>query len=101
HPTTPTYHLSPHDALPIYLHRRSRASTQSRVCHLTSTYGCLFQNISGLTHLREIQKFHCYQLLHSFVETLPRDAFVALSEAAYRSEEHTSELQSLRHLVCR
>src|ERR1035441_8187925 len=28
-------------------------------------------------------------------------AFLASPEASYRSEEHTSELQSLRHLVCR
>src|ERR1035441_2035743 len=30
-----------------------------------------------------------------------RDAVVRLARRAWRSEEHTSELQSLRHLVCR
>src|SRR5262245_63151117 len=28
-------------------------------------------------------------------------AIIAFAKKAYRSEEHTSELQSLRHLVCR
>src|SRR5262245_64575322 len=32
---------------------------------------------------------------------MPRRAFCSFGECAFRSEEHTSELQSLRHLVCR
>src|SRR5205814_9383927 len=30
-----------------------------------------------------------------------RDALIFVPASEYRSEEHTSELQSLRHLVCR
>src|ERR1039458_5546888 len=30
-----------------------------------------------------------------------RDSFVPREQSRHRSEEHTSELQSLRHLVCR
>src|SRR5205814_8000513 len=33
--------------------------------------------------------------------TLPSDSDLMENVPAYRSEEHTSELQSLRHLVCR
>src|SRR5258705_3201599 len=33
--------------------------------------------------------------------TCPKPPAVALSHNTSRSEEHTSELQSLRHLVCR
>src|SRR5262245_42802099 len=41
-------------------------------------------------------RFVWYQLDHT-----DADPAVFLSYIAYRSEEHTSELQSLRHLVCR
>src|ERR1035438_7559023 len=38
----------------------------------------------------------------SMIGTLPnRDEFLEPVDGAERSEEHTSELQSLRHLVCR
>src|SRR5262245_65110298 len=43
-------------------------------------------------------------LLHSFFYDEARRVFAAIAEKdpeCARSEEHTSELQSLRHLVCR
>src|ERR1035441_6802992 len=42
--------------------------------------------------------------LNSYIENLGSlysDGYVAQFQAVDRSEEHTSELQSLRHLVCR
>src|ERR1035438_10729348 len=38
---------------------------------------------------------------HMMVEFEPPLVACVVSSADYRSEEHTSELQSLRHLVCR
>src|SRR5258705_6957458 len=39
---------------------------------------------------------NCRELLRQFLHDLP-----AFLQVRHRSEEHTSELQSLRHLVCR
>src|ERR1039458_10847670 len=43
------------------------------------------------------------RLLSKAIEDGDRDIglYAALGHIQYRSEEHTSELQSLRHLVCR
>src|SRR5207253_9514603 len=98
HPTTPQlYTLSLHDALPIYAYvgmvtqqawmfLRSSAQLRKNVL-IEST-------IASVAHLGE----------HAFEEAAAAGAFVALfirRLAAARSEEHTSELQSRGHLVCR
>src|SRR5947199_1011506 len=67
-PTTETYTLSLHDALPILIRR-----------------GGSRRNFTSLALLR--------------LDPATGDALLA--NAGHRSEEHTSELQSLRHLVCR
>src|ERR1035441_2206906 len=50
------------------------------------------------------------EMFHSSIDQAPSSRYTQLqtqcyhfhvSQAGYRSEEHTSELQSLRHLVCR
>src|SRR5205814_3822669 len=81
-PTAPTqiYTLSLHDALPISsADRRLRESTR------------YFRHMAAFTIIRDT--------------TPPADivkgAVVAMGNFDGRSEEHTSELQSLRHLVCR
>src|SRR2546425_11558422 len=78
--TTEIYTLSLHDALPISRPRLAKASQKrwaasSRACR---SAGCATRRRSAGTaerHAREL--------------------------AAQRSEEHTSELQSLAYLVCR
>src|SRR5437016_6689350 len=40
-------------------------------------------------------------LVHVLDDLAPADAGVVRAEGDYRSEEHTSELQSLTNLVCR
>src|SRR5205814_7875738 len=80
-PPTHIYTLSLHDALPI----------SSRSCFLC--FGGRFR-ISGMTRVTAgaIPEFRA-----------ARRASVPFSKIffRFRSEEHTSELQSLRHLVCR
>src|SRR5438045_6186159 len=73
-PTPQTYTLSLHDALPISARQRRTESGKRhdwKFCPRGSVRGC-FQH-----HFR------------------------AMGKLQPRSEEHTSELQSLRHLVCR
>src|SRR5437899_3440526 len=50
------------------------------------------------------RKVHCVVLRHGMDADTLRPAgvyFATTTGEVYRSEEHTSELQSLRHLVCR
>src|SRR5205814_4327491 len=70
-PPTATYTLSLHDALPISFHSSRRRCAASKTCSRRGTW-------------RHTQ-------LSKPVNIVTRR----------RSEEHTSELQSLRHLVCR
>src|ERR1035438_2403583 len=42
-----------------------------------------------------------YSLATNYISDLGNTACGSYSAGGYRSEEHTSELQSLRHLVCR
>src|SRR5436305_14254851 len=75
-PTTEIYTLSLHDALPIFCATQSAArSTSSRCAASALTLGIAMNSRSSSSQ--------------------------ACSTAAERSEEHTSELQSRPHLVCR
>src|SRR5205814_10210169 len=81
-----------------------------------STY-CSFLVLSGqlyigffflMMRLPPISTLFPYTTLFRSLRAWPRRAVVPrrargrpLREPSYRSEEHTSELQSLRHLVCR
>src|SRR5437899_10687938 len=76
--TTDIYTLSLHDALPISLSRRTRRAKSS------ARSGRLRRRFSSAIGWASAS----------------RRSSPATSRAA-RSEEHTSELQSLRHLVCR
>src|SRR5437899_9655727 len=77
-PTTELYTLSLHDALPIY-----RSSGRTQRCF------SLWQPLLG----RRLARTRCLPF--------PLLACHRSQYEAQRSEEHTSELQSLRHLVCR
>src|SRR5688572_32984038 len=75
--TTEIYTLSLHDALPIYL-----------------SLGMIY--LLGNPLLREpLRKEHLKKRLLGHFGSAPGQIF------AYRSEEHTSELQSQSNLVCR
>src|SRR5205814_10006120 len=83
--TTSIYTLSLHDALPIYPFR----------------FPCCWNRN------RDPRRFPCLRISpnsdrwdrHSYAPGNPTDHWRTLHPI--RSEEHTSELQSLRHLVCR
>src|SRR5205814_9229072 len=91
--------LSLHDALPIYL---ALVEIEKRA----PEFLLVTQNVDGL-HQRagskqmvelhgNIHRFRCFE------NDCPSDKFdVENGRCRSRSEEHTSELQSLRHLVCR
>src|SRR2546425_5071627 len=81
--TTEIYTLSLHDALPIWSNRaRSRLDAAHRW--------------SG-AKIRRRRHLHCFE--HSI--EVNQVAGHWLFEMRVRSEEHTSELQSLAYLVCR
>src|SRR5207244_10956119 len=97
-PTTINYTLSLHDALPIFelvatreLLPRQRYFLQ--VHHLETRLD------QAMTHLEGLPKM----LFQAFVAELaePEIIEVELAKMSSRSEEHTSELQSPDHLVCR
>src|SRR5437899_5060734 len=83
--TTDIYTLSLHDALPISRDGRVLLSA------VNSRLGILYVPPDGSTE-RDLAWLDA-----SLVYELSDEA----SNQARRSEEHTSELQSLRHLVCR
>src|SRR5262245_64526211 len=73
------YTLSLHDALPIL-------SKAANAPQLASDLRQLVASVNPNAPVSEVRAM---------------DAVVAASTSSLRSEEHTSELQSLRHLVCR
>src|SRR5205814_10679653 len=82
---TPIYTLSLHDALPIYMDNKDfwyglLAAAQQRDAKIGDLLSMWIHEVGS----NELKFNDAMRLLRS-----------------YRSEEHTSELQSLRHLVCR
>src|SRR5205814_10558613 len=55
----------------------------------------------GFPHLVTNHSFWCSIALYLTFTTHTHSSHRAYTGSALRSEEHTSELQSLRHLVCR
>src|SRR5205814_9231962 len=91
HPSpTARYTLSLHDALPIYLARRATVQLGRREVHLRG----------GPTQIPRPHQGRPGGCPRGDRDARPEHGGDAL-QAALRSEEHTSELQSLRHLVCR
>src|SRR5205814_3192636 len=86
--TTHFYTLSLHDALPICVFRRADVGMEGRARQYAE------QNIRN-----EALRKGILPLAQKNAEA--RIAGLLHTLGAARSEEHTSELQSLRHLVCR
>src|SRR5262249_58748506 len=82
-PTTELYTLSLHDALPIWDHRRG-----ARSCRRACPYNAPDPAACGSSRAPPEREPR-----HWFQESRPW--------GRQRSEEHTSELQSLTNLVCR
>src|SRR5258707_7383722 len=80
--TTEIYTLSLHDALPILLSLNT-ATVREKWNLRQMIGGCARHRIRGISPWRD------------------KLAEVGAKEAAKRSEEHTSELQSRQYLVCR
>src|SRR5258708_17720667 len=78
--TTEIYTLSLHDALPISVPIPMAIVIVSWVC-----FSCAF----------------CLAFLRAAARSCPRPSSDAIEPRQVRSEEHTSELQSPDHLVCR
>src|SRR5438045_8329040 len=81
-PTTEIYTLSLYDALPISYSARRRGTTRYTMLPVASS------------SIERVVSFF------SRVDERSRGNSLS-TRACLRSEEHTSELQSLRHLVCR
>src|SRR5207244_11020729 len=96
-PSTALYPLSLHDALPISIEPREQ-SEPGLLNDLTGDLGLTYegQGKAGERRLVEVDDFDEGR----FVAIV--DLYQApLTRFALRSEEHTSELQSPDHLVCR
>src|SRR5205814_6516208 len=92
-----TYTLSLHDALPIF-------NDERRPLHLArnTAHHRLDPSFKEMLHWhRPGYAFKIAQPGESSLFNSPVNRLEAFDETVGRSEEHTSELQSLRHLVCR
>src|SRR5205814_9612931 len=96
-PPTPSYTLSLHDALPILLVLNSPHNPTGGVLPAATlqALAALVQEHDLWVISDEIYAAMAYDGDSPSIATLP-----GMAERT-RSEEHTSELQSLRHLVCR
>src|SRR5262249_61990982 len=91
HPSPPDlYPLSLHDALPIFTGTSSSSSSSRRLSTSRPADASLFRS-------------RCRSPLRTTVSRLAQSVTRATSprRSSARSEEHTSELQSLTNLVCR
>src|SRR5207244_7856016 len=89
-PATPT--LSLHDALPISAAGRSRLRRGRRGARVAAA------SARGQTECRD--RHQCSDLFHDLRLTAAESG-LQVDVGPRRSEEHTSELQSPDHLVCR
>src|SRR5205085_4123502 len=86
-PPTVIYTLSLHDALPISIYN---AYTKTIVDPTMRSLNERIANLLGVNRPHSVADFY-----------EEGDVRYALRASAYRSEEHTSELQSQSNLVCR
>src|SRR5207244_11842324 len=97
-PSTDIYPLSLHDALPISYGRPPAWSIETGQCGSVQRSiprgGCHTQKVSIVSNVSIVSR--------SLGPSRPRSrGSPALAPRPSRSEEHTSELQSPDHLVCR
>src|SRR5205814_8163898 len=95
---TETSTLSLHDALPIYV--RVELEELHRQVLRAAVAGRGVVELAGLL-LHEVDEFAHRLCRHLRVDVHAKRAGGEQGDRRERSEEHTSELQSLRHLVCR
>src|SRR5205814_9227086 len=101
-PTLPPHSSTPslHDALPISLVLVFQNGWGKGLLRFVPPGGI----ISWLPIFLFVILFGLSMDYHVFILSRVREAFdrgMTTEDAVARSEEHTSELQSLRHLVCR
>src|SRR5205814_6877475 len=90
--TTVFYPLSLHDALPILFPAQMKSAAADLLGQDRSFHG---KDGEGVGHNdRNEQRKQCVEVARQFQDEDD-------GREDQRSEEHTSELQSLRHLVCR
>src|SRR5205814_10708499 len=97
---TDSYPLSLHDALPIYRDGDEPGAERRPTIEAAALLPGRQKDL--LDHVRRIVRARREPQRH-FVDRriVTPDQRLERREVALRSEEHTSELQSLRHLVCR
>src|SRR5205814_7905469 len=95
------YSLSLHDALPIF-QRLEGVDFVGAIETLAKRFGVEleYEEISPEAEQARKRKERLNQLLERATVFYERVLWES-DQGAFRSEEHTSELQSLRHLVCR
>src|SRR5262249_61726670 len=100
HPAPPHFHtLSLHDALPIFTDMQAAVGL-AQLAKLPDFIAARKQNWQTLR--TELERFSDYLVLpEATLETEPSWFRAAMKSGSFRSEEHTSELQSLTNLVCR
>src|SRR5205814_9769777 len=95
------YHLSLHDALPISPDELQVGGGLQTACCSRNLIEPAVRRVLQLLVIEDQRKRPAAGLLRSLrvhhVQDARRLGIIQIS----RSEEHTSELQSLRHLVCR
>src|SRR3712207_8237608 len=87
--TTEIYTLSLHDALPICGYYYAPDPSSQQIC---SVGGNVAENSGGA---------HCLKYGFTTHHVLGAEVVTPDGELVWRSEEHTSELQSRQYLVCR
>src|SRR5262245_36218996 len=97
-PTLALYTLSLHDALPIYVFAHAERMYRDAPRGRLGTFGIFGNHDYGpsWSHPEIAERIGAIVRDHG-VHVLRNE----VAEVAGRSEEHTSELQSLRHIVCR
>src|SRR5205814_9159151 len=96
-PTPATYTLSLHDALPISRLQAAQGVEQFLRVARVQSQGRLVENVADAEQTAAEVRRQTGALGFAAGEGRRR----AVEREIARSEEHTSELQSLRHLVCR
>src|SRR5205814_10199510 len=99
--TTVIYTLSLHDALPIYSFYSKALINPSQLA-IGALYKAFDDNNASWSGNRVVAQ-QCGQVLMDTAKEINKYYGGSGAQIPYvqRSEEHTSELQSLRHLVCR
>src|SRR5205814_9905921 len=96
-PATPaTYTPSLHDALPILQRTELEAARDAGIDALVTVYHADHRELCAHERDWPFQVVNALEIVGASMGLHHDDQYKRL-----RSEEHTSELQSLRHLVCR